>query len=528
MNFFKYSFNIKQELLLNDRNYYATIILILFFGCSFRLLFLDKLPLGLLQDEAYFGYEAWSLINYGTDSWGYSNPVHFISWGSGMNVLYVYFSLFAVKLFDLSIFSIRITQAFFGCISLIVFYKLCKILFDKSFALLALIFLSFNPWHIMASRFAMDFTLTVFFVLSGLLFFCKGVKNQKYFILSSICYGLSLYGYPPTWITLPFIIGLSVVYCLYEKQIKLTKYVIISIVVLFLLALPLFIFILVNYELMPEIKTKYISIPKLLEWRNSSMFSFNMFKNLGKSFVILFTQSGAPYNVLPGIGIYYFLSNLFVFYGLILISKASFTRFKNKQYWLPTIILLNLVGCLPLLLTMTSPSINRINIVIYPLIICCCFGLYKILCNTDNIFRISCAIIYATSFLWFAHSYISAEPIGPYGYEKALIMTTKQNTTVYVDDMMHPLLLFTLKYPTDSYINDTQWLNYPATFLFAKKIGKYNFGVDINTIDENAVYVFGKWHNDWITVLENASFTVEVMDNFIYAVKYKPIMLDGF
>jgi hypothetical protein len=82
---------------------------------------------------------------------------------------------------------------------------------------------------------------------------------------------------------------------------------------------------------------------------------------------------------------------------------------------------------------------------------------------------------------------------------------------------MHPLLLYTVKYPTDYYIRDVQWFNYPDAYLHAKKIGKYNFGFDANPLDENAVYVFGKWNNNRIKILKDAGFTVTEMDNFIYA-----------
>lgn len=49
----------------------------LFFWHVFRLFALgDLLGNGALnQDEAYAGYEAWSLLNYGIDSEGYHNSV---------------------------------------------------------------------------------------------------------------------------------------------------------------------------------------------------------------------------------------------------------------------------------------------------------------------------------------------------------------------------------------------------------------------------------------------------------------------
>ena len=61
-------------------------------GVLLRVLYLTGYPAGVNADEAYAGYEAYALLNNGTDSHGYSYPVYFISWGNGMNVLYSYLS----------------------------------------------------------------------------------------------------------------------------------------------------------------------------------------------------------------------------------------------------------------------------------------------------------------------------------------------------------------------------------------------------------------------------------------------------
>lgn len=52
---------------------------IILIGCIVRITEFGSLPAGLNQDEAFAGYEAYSLLNYGTDSWGYTNPCYFVS-----------------------------------------------------------------------------------------------------------------------------------------------------------------------------------------------------------------------------------------------------------------------------------------------------------------------------------------------------------------------------------------------------------------------------------------------------------------
>ncbi|MBR5280514.1 MAG: hypothetical protein IKU26_06080, partial [Clostridia bacterium] len=68
-------------------------LLILLLGIFLRVYQFGTLPIGLNQDEAFAGYEAFSLAHYGVDSAGYHNPVYFVSWGSGMNVLESYLAI---------------------------------------------------------------------------------------------------------------------------------------------------------------------------------------------------------------------------------------------------------------------------------------------------------------------------------------------------------------------------------------------------------------------------------------------------
>ena len=54
---------------------------------------LGAVPGGLNQDEAFAGYEAWSLLTSGVDSWGYPYPCYLVAWGSGMNALESYLAM---------------------------------------------------------------------------------------------------------------------------------------------------------------------------------------------------------------------------------------------------------------------------------------------------------------------------------------------------------------------------------------------------------------------------------------------------
>ena len=75
---------------IKNKRYKILVLIILIIGIMVRIIGIINFPGGLNQDEASSGYEAWSLLKQGIDRHGKTMPVHFISWGSGQNVLYSY------------------------------------------------------------------------------------------------------------------------------------------------------------------------------------------------------------------------------------------------------------------------------------------------------------------------------------------------------------------------------------------------------------------------------------------------------
>ena len=69
-------------------------ILILILGIGARLWMSGDVPGGINQDEAFAAREAWSLLHYGKDSFGYSCPMYLMAWGSGMSALNTYLMTF--------------------------------------------------------------------------------------------------------------------------------------------------------------------------------------------------------------------------------------------------------------------------------------------------------------------------------------------------------------------------------------------------------------------------------------------------
>ena len=73
-----------------QRCFWILFSVFLLLGIFIRVWRFGTVPGGINQDEAFAGYEACSLLNYGVDSAGYRSPCNIVSWGSGMNVLESY------------------------------------------------------------------------------------------------------------------------------------------------------------------------------------------------------------------------------------------------------------------------------------------------------------------------------------------------------------------------------------------------------------------------------------------------------
>src|SRR3989344_3869424 len=94
------------------------IILIFIIACILRFYRLGEVPVGLHRDEAFLGYNAYSIFRTGKDMSGDFLPLHlrsFLFSPAG----YSYLSIPFIAIFDLSSFSIRFASAIFGSLTIL-------------------------------------------------------------------------------------------------------------------------------------------------------------------------------------------------------------------------------------------------------------------------------------------------------------------------------------------------------------------------------------------------------------------------
>jgi len=165
---------------------------IILLGSFLRIWHLDKNPVSLFGDELDVGYQAYSILKTGKDYSGNAWPLHFQSLAEWRTPLYLYSAVPTVAAFGISPLGVRLPAAAFGILGIFALYLLVKELTnDEALALVVAGVVAFSPWHIQYSRAAFEATQLLAFLLFGLYFFFKSLKQGKYLWISGVLLALT-------------------------------------------------------------------------------------------------------------------------------------------------------------------------------------------------------------------------------------------------------------------------------------------------------------------------------------------------
>lgn len=218
------------------------MILIMIIGALLRLPGLDKYPAGFSGDEAQQGYDAYSLLQTGKDAWGEFLPLFPRGFGDYKPPIYTYAAVPSVALLGLNETATRFPAALAGLLTILVTYFLVKEWWgDKWIAILSALLLSISPWHVQLSRTAFEGSFGILFFVLGLWMYFKSRENQKFLLISALCFGLTLYTYHPFRIFTPLFI-IAVLFL--DRKALHFKKIIIPIMLVTLMVLP----IVVNFN----------------------------------------------------------------------------------------------------------------------------------------------------------------------------------------------------------------------------------------------------------------------------------------
>lgn len=220
------------------------LVLIIIAAVTLRFYKLGSNPPGLYWDEAAYGYDAYSILKTANDHHGHFLPLFFESFGDWKLPIYHYLLVPSIAAFGLNEFAVRLPSAFFGSLSIPLFFLFIKKLTKNlNLALLSTLFLAISAWHIQFSRGGFESNVGLFFVMLGVYVFLLALERPKsqIFTLSFLLLTLSMYTYHAYRIFTPLLMVALIFIFLSEIKKNLPK-IILPAQVTLIVFLPLLVF----------------------------------------------------------------------------------------------------------------------------------------------------------------------------------------------------------------------------------------------------------------------------------------------
>lgn len=422
---------------MKSKYIFLILSFIILLGFLLRIYQLGTIPTGFHRDEAYFGYNAYSLLKTGKDMTGNSLPLHIASFlytPAG----YSYFAAVAIFFFGLSEFSVRFPSSIFGTATILITYFLAKEIYGfleknkerkkQLFGLLTALLLSVSPWHINLSRTASAIAVVAFFIALGVLLFIKSLRSQNLilYISSFFCFFVSLFFYIAPYSFLPLFIPLLIFFFwkdLYRplKIWGIGLYVLLIFVPLLITAtsptlslriqsLSVFnnegLHLITDEQIRGDgVSHREIFLTRIFHNRYQEDFvqiSQNYFKQLSYDF--FFTDQGLPdrYRV-PLVGLLYLWELPFFVAGFVLICVK-----RNKMgYLLLGWVLLSPLGSA--LTTDDVPNLQRTMLMLPGLTLVVSYGLFRFVESLHGKTKITAVIaiafLFAYGVVFYLHQY---------------------------------------------------------------------------------------------------------------------------
>lgn len=193
-----------------EKVFLGIIVLVSVFLNTFRL---SSIPAGLHGDEAHHGLQALEILegkNHLLDFGWYGLPIpSFLGQAAGIWAL------------GRTIVALRISSALIGALTLIPFYFLARLFFDRRTAYFSTVLLATSHWWIAMSRLGENYIQVPFFATLGFLLIVLGFqkKNPWLTFLAGLAIGANMYLYFAARLT-PLLSLLFIVYLVWTSNSK--------------------------------------------------------------------------------------------------------------------------------------------------------------------------------------------------------------------------------------------------------------------------------------------------------------------
>lgn len=239
---------------MKNRTIYFLLFIIII-ASVIRLWQLGNVPISPDWDEVALGYNAYSIMQTGRDEYGEFLPIILRSFDDYKPALYTYLIIPLIKIFDLTIFAVRLPSAIFGILTIVGVFFLVKELFRKnSIAFLSSSLLAISPWHIQFSRIAFEANVGLSFNVFAALFFVLGLKKPWLLTVSAFFMSVNLYAYQSEKVFTPLL--LIILVTIFRKELFLIpkKYIVAAVMLGIVVSLPIVHYTLVNREALSRAK----------------------------------------------------------------------------------------------------------------------------------------------------------------------------------------------------------------------------------------------------------------------------------
>lgn len=383
-----------------SRTIILKLLFIFFFALSLRLYQVDSIPLGVRNDEASFGYNAYSILETGKDEHGKKYPLIFRAFGDQKLPAYMYSIVPAIKVFGMNNLAVRLPSVLAGTFSALIFYFIAmRFAYIKKHAFLAALLFAASPWSVILSRSAYESNLGLMFFLGGFYFLVRSIqdKDRTSAIVTGVLFGLSWYSYIAYRLITLILLIWSFLYTSVKKKSIKKNQLILPMIALLITVLPLFPSLLSKQGTARFEQVGLLSddgpVMEIIEARTFCMESFpkilcyvdsNKLLVYGRNMLNSFVQTISPdYLFINGDAhtayldaehfgnLHYYLLPFYLL-GLAILIKRIFT---NQQENAELLILSGfLISTIPAVLT-HGPHLVRISSLLPFLLIICIFGI---------------------------------------------------------------------------------------------------------------------------------------------------------
>jgi hypothetical protein len=308
-------------------------ILIIAAMCFVHIYRIGEIPYGINVDEMGMGYDAWCLANFGTDRYLNSFPLYLINFSGGQSALYAYLCAPFVYFWGISSVTLRIPAIIFSFVTLCFTVKLSNLLWrSKSIDLLVGGLYTIIPVFTMLSRIGLDCNLMLGISTVFLYYLIKAVSEMryKYFMAAGTIGGVMLYSYVLSHTVLPIFLVFSMIYMLVVRRFDIKKLAVMA-VPMFVLAVPLILFHLINIFELGTIKIGIFTIPQLYNYRSGDLSFADLKQNITVFWRNTLLYDSVRFNSIKKYGNIYMVSIPFLIVGLLHGIYITIKSLKHRE-----------------------------------------------------------------------------------------------------------------------------------------------------------------------------------------------------